>query len=47
MQMQDGIARSYNWIDLALLPPYIVARQLMLRSLMAAAYLRATCRPTR
>ena len=23
MQMQDGIARSYNWIQLALLPTYV------------------------
>ena len=21
--MQDGIARSYNWINLALMPPYV------------------------
>jgi len=38
MQTQDGIARSYNWIHLALLPPYIVRHTVMLL-LMAAAYL--------
>ncbi len=38
MQIQDGIARSYNWIHLALLPPYIVRHTIMLL-LMAAAYL--------
>ena len=37
MQIQDGIARSYNWIHLALLPPYIV-RHLVMLALMAAAY---------
>ena len=37
MQMQDGIARSYNWIHVALLPPYIVRHVLML-VLIAAAY---------
>jgi O-antigen/teichoic acid export membrane protein len=30
MQMQDGIARSYNWIPLALLPPYVVRHVVML-----------------
>jgi O-antigen/teichoic acid export membrane protein len=38
MQMQDGIARSYDWIDLALLPPYIV-RHLMMLMLVLAAFL--------
>lgn len=38
MQMQDGIARSYNWIHVALLPPYIVRHVLML-ALVSAAYL--------
>jgi O-antigen/teichoic acid export membrane protein len=38
MQIQDGIARSYNWIHLALMPPYIVRHFVML-VLMAAAYL--------
>ena len=37
MQMQDGIARSYNWIHLALLPPYIVRHVVML-ALVAAAF---------
>lgn len=38
MHTQDGIARSYNWMNLALLPHYIV-RQLILILLMGAAYL--------
>ena len=38
MQMQDGIARSYNWIHVALLPPYVVRHILML-VLVSAAYL--------
>ncbi len=38
MQMQDGIARSYNWIHLALLPPYVV-RHLIMLVLVSAAYL--------
>src|SRR5690606_3725194 len=37
LHIQDGIARSYNWINLALLPPYIV-RQLLLVGLMAVVY---------
>jgi O-antigen/teichoic acid export membrane protein len=36
MQMQDGIARSYDWIDLALLPPYIVRHVVMLVLILAA-----------
>ncbi len=35
--VQDGIARSYNWVGLALLPPYIV-RSLVLILAMGAAY---------
>jgi len=38
MQMQDGIARSYNWINLALLPLYIV-RHLVMLAMVTAAYL--------
>ena len=38
MQMQDGIARSYNWIQLALLPPYVV-RHLVMLVLVTAAFL--------
>jgi O-antigen/teichoic acid export membrane protein len=38
MQMQDGIARSYNWVNLALLPPYVIRHVLML-ALVLAAYL--------
>ena len=38
MQIQDGIARSYNWIHIALIPPYIV-RHLMMLVLVLAAYL--------
>jgi O-antigen/teichoic acid export membrane protein len=34
---QEGIARAYGWVNLALLPPYIV-RSLSLIGLMAAAY---------
>ena len=44
MQIQDGIARSYNWIHLALLPPYVV-RHLVMLLLVTAAYLLAF-RPT-
>jgi O-antigen/teichoic acid export membrane protein len=38
MQIQDGIARSHNWIHLALMPPYIV-RHLVMLALMLTAYL--------
>jgi len=38
MQIQDGIARSYNWIRLALLPLYIVRHVIMLL-LIGAAFL--------
>jgi O-antigen/teichoic acid export membrane protein len=38
MHVQDGIARSFNWVNLALVPPYIV-RQLVVVALMAAAWL--------
>ena len=38
MQMQDGIARAYNWIHLALLPPYVV-RHLVMLTIVSAAYL--------
>ena len=38
MQMQDGIARSYNWIHVALLPPYVV-RHLIMLTIVSAAYL--------
>lgn len=38
MHVQDGIARSYNWINIAMLPPYI-ARQIIVIALMGAAYL--------
>jgi O-antigen/teichoic acid export membrane protein len=38
MQMQDGIARSYNWIHLALLPPYVM-RHLIMLVLMSAAFI--------
>src|SRR5262249_28290062 len=37
MQMQDGIARSYNWINIALLPPYVL-RHLLMLAVMAVAY---------
>ena len=35
--MQDGIARSYNWVNVALLPQFIL-RQIALLVFMAAAY---------
>ena len=38
MQMQDGIARSYNWIHVALLPPFVVRHVIML-TIGSAAYL--------
>jgi O-antigen/teichoic acid export membrane protein len=38
MQVQDGIARSHNWIHLALLPPYVV-RHLVILTLVLTAYL--------
>jgi len=37
MQVQDGIARSHNWMNVALLPPYIV-RQILLIGFVAGAY---------
>lgn len=37
LNTQDAISRSYNWINLALLPQYVV-RQLLLIVLMGAAY---------
>ena len=37
VQMQDGIARSYNWVHLSLVPPYI-ARHLLMLVLVSAAY---------
>ncbi len=37
MHAQDGIARSYNWVNVALLPPYIV-RQIVVIASMGAAY---------
>jgi O-antigen/teichoic acid export membrane protein len=37
MQIQDGIARSYNWVQLALLPMYVV-RHIALLAMLAAAY---------
>ena len=36
-RVQDGIARSYNWANLALLPPYVL-RPVLLLACMAAAY---------
>jgi O-antigen/teichoic acid export membrane protein len=37
MQIQDGIARSYNWVQLALLPMYVV-RHIVLLAMVVAAY---------
>jgi O-antigen/teichoic acid export membrane protein len=36
MQVQDGIARSYNWVQLALLPLYVVRHVVMLLLILAA-----------
>jgi len=38
LQVQDGIARSYNWIHVALLPPYVIRHVVML-VLVCAAWL--------
>lgn len=35
--MLDGIARSYNWVNIALLPPYLL-RPLLLLAIMAGTY---------
>ena len=37
MHVQDGIARSYNWPNLAFLPPYII-RQLLVIALMGTVW---------
>ena len=37
MHMQEGIARSYNWVNLSNLPPYVI-RQVVLIALMGSAY---------
>lgn len=37
MHVQDGIARSYNWPNIALLPPFVF-RQLIVIALMGAAF---------
>jgi O-antigen/teichoic acid export membrane protein len=38
LHVQDGIARTYNWVPLALLPPYIL-RPLIVIGMMGAAWL--------
>jgi O-antigen/teichoic acid export membrane protein len=38
MQMQDGIARAHNWVNIALLPTYVL-RHLIMLALVSAAYL--------
>jgi O-antigen/teichoic acid export membrane protein len=38
MQMQDGIARSFNWIHVALLPPFVMRHVIML-TIVLTAYL--------
>ena len=38
LHVQDGIARSYNWVNLALVPPYLI-RQMLLLALLGGAYL--------
>ncbi|MEX1083743.1 MAG: lipopolysaccharide biosynthesis protein, partial [Xanthobacteraceae bacterium] len=40
MQVQTGIARAHNWVQLAQLPTYVI-RQLLLIALMGAAFLAA------
>ena len=35
--VQEGIARSYDWVGLAMMPGYVV-RQLLLTVIMGAAY---------
>lgn len=37
LHVQDGIARSYNWINLALAPPFII-RQVLLLALLGGAH---------
>lgn len=37
MQMQDGIARSYNWVRIALMPMYIV-RHIVMLAMVGFAY---------
>ena len=37
MQMQDGIARSYNWVQLALMPMYVIRHVVML-AMVGMAY---------
>ena len=36
-RMQDGIARSYDWMNLALMPPYVI-RSVLLIAVMGVAY---------
>lgn len=38
VDIQDGIARGYGWVDIALLPPYIL-RPLLILATMLAAYM--------
>ena len=42
--MLDGLARSYNAVNIALLPPFVL-RPLMLIAPMAAAHLRSASTP--
>lgn len=37
LHVQDGIARSYNWVNLALIPPYVI-RQILLLALLGVAH---------
>jgi O-antigen/teichoic acid export membrane protein len=37
LQMQDGIARSYNWVQLALMPMYVI-RHIVMLAMVGAAY---------
>ena len=46
VQVQAGIAQSYNWPNLALMP-FFIWRQLTITALMGAAYLVSARRPAR
>lgn len=39
-RLQDGIARSYDWINLALMPPYVIRSLLMIVAMGAAWWLK-------
>ena len=39
-RLQDGIARSYDWINLALMPPYVIRSLLLILAMGAAWWLK-------